>query len=71
MAQINIRITDDLKRDAEVLFSDLGLNISTAVNIFLKQAVRQKNIPFEITSRVDPFWNEANQAHLNIISILI
>ena len=64
MAQINIRIDDDLKTNAEVLFDDLGLNITTAVIMFIRQAVRQGNIPFEITTKVDPFWNEANQAHL-------
>ena len=64
MAQINIRIDDDLKASAESLFADLGLNISTAVNIFIKQAVRNRGIPFEITAKDDPFWSEANQAHL-------
>ena len=64
MAQINVRIDDDLKNDAEILFNDLGLNMSTAVTMFLKQAVRHGSIPFEVTTKVDPFWNEFNQAHL-------
>ena len=64
MAQLNIRIDDNLKNNAEILFDDLGLNISTAVIMFIRQAVRQGSIPFEVTTRVDPFWNEANQAHL-------
>jgi DNA-damage-inducible protein J len=64
MAQVNIRMDDDLKANAETLFNDLGLNISTAVTMFVRQAVRQGGIPFEITTNVDPFWNEANQAHL-------
>ena len=67
MAQVNIRIDDDLKANAEILFSELGLNISTAVNMFIKQAVRNKGIPFEITAKDDPFWSEANQAHLRKI----
>jgi DNA-damage-inducible protein J len=64
MAQINIRIDDELKNNAELLFNDLGLNISTAVNMFIRQAVRQRRIPFEITAKADPFWSDANQAHL-------
>ena len=65
MAQINIRIEDDLKISAETLFNDLGLNMSTAFTIFLKQAVRQRGIPFEITAKIDdPFWSEEHQAHL-------
>ncbi|MCL2095353.1 MAG: type II toxin-antitoxin system RelB/DinJ family antitoxin [Oscillospiraceae bacterium] len=64
MAQINIRIDDDLKNNAETLFADLGLNITTAINMFIRQAVRQRGIPFEVTKNADPFWNDANQAHL-------
>ena len=66
MAQLNIRIDDDLKASAEDLFHDLGLNISTATIMFMKQAVRQRGIPFEITAKKDddPFWSEENQAEL-------
>lgn len=50
---LNIRIDEDLKRNAEILFSDLGLNMSSAITIFLKSAVDYRGIPFEIrkTSR--------------------
>jgi len=64
MAQINVRIDDDLKNNAENLFDALGLNMSTAITMFIKQAVRQGSIPFEITTKADPFWSESNQAHL-------
>jgi DNA-damage-inducible protein J len=43
------------------LFEDLGLNLSSAVDIFLRQALRQGKIPFEI---YDPFCSEENQAEL-------
>lgn len=45
---INIRVDENLKKDAEQLFSDLGLNMSTAVTMFLKSAVSNNGIPFEI-----------------------
>ena len=50
---LNIRIDEDLKRNAEILFYDLGLNMSSAITIFLKSAVDYLGIPFEIrkTSR--------------------
>ena len=50
---LNIRIDEDLKRNAEILFSDLGLNMSSAITIFLKSAVDYRGIPFDIrkTSR--------------------
>lgn len=45
----NIRIDEDLKREAQALFEDLGLTMTVAVNMFLKQAVREQSIPFEVT----------------------
>lgn len=44
----NIRIDQDLKEKAQQLFSSLGLDMSTAVNIFLRQAVKEQAIPFRI-----------------------
>lgn len=50
MAQtnINIRIDDDLKQQFDRLCCELGLNMSTAFNIFAKTMVRQQKIPFEV-----------------------
>ena len=45
---LNIRIDEKLKKQAEVLFSDLGLNMSSAITVFLKSAVDHNGIPFEI-----------------------
>lgn len=48
-ATINIKTDRDLKRQAEELFNALGLNMTTALNVFLRQAVREKRIPFSIS----------------------
>lgn len=45
---INVRVDAELKQSAEALFSDLGLNMSTAITIFLKSAVNHDGIPFEV-----------------------
>lgn len=45
---LNIRIDSELKNEAEDLFKRLGLNISSAINVFLTQSVREQAIPFEI-----------------------
>lgn len=45
---INIRVDKDTKRDVEKLFENLGLNMSSAVNIFLKQCLNSNGIPFSI-----------------------
>ena len=47
-ANINIRTDSDIKASAEQLFEALGLTMSTAVNIFLRQAIRQGGLPFEV-----------------------
>jgi DNA-damage-inducible protein J len=48
MASITIRIDDDVKRDAETLFDTLGLSVSSAINVFFRQAIREQAIPFPI-----------------------
>ncbi len=63
MANLNIRIDDTLKKQAESIFSELGLSLSAATTIFLKQVVRYKGIPFEL--RIDPFYSSENQARLS------
>ena len=51
MAQTNvsIRIDEETKRDAEALFSKLGLSLSAATTVFYRQAVRTQGIPFPLT----------------------
>ena len=61
---LNIRINKDLKEQAERFFSELGLNMSSAFNIFVRQSLRQGKIPFEISLAVDPFYSSANMAVL-------
>lgn len=45
---MNIRVDAELKRRAEDIYRELGMNLSTAVNIFLRQSVRYGGIPFEL-----------------------
>ena len=48
MHTISARIDSKLKTQAESLFDQLGMNMSTAITVFLKQSVRLRRIPFEI-----------------------
>ena len=54
MATVNmsIRMDTELKKQAEAMFSDMGLNMTTAMNMFLRQVVRQGRIPFEIATDI-------------------
>lgn len=45
---MTIRLDEKLKEEAEALFDELGLTVSGAITVFLKQAVREQRIPFEI-----------------------
>ena len=45
---ISIRIDEQLKREAEELFGELGLNLSTAITVFLKAALINDGFPFEV-----------------------
>ncbi|MCL2760127.1 MAG: type II toxin-antitoxin system RelB/DinJ family antitoxin [Desulfuromonadales bacterium] len=61
---LNIRIDKELKEQAENFFSELGLNMSSAFNIFVRQSLRQGKIPFELSIVADPFYSHANMAVL-------
>ena len=62
MAQISLRVDDELKRGAEKTLNDIGLRMSTAINIFLKTVVRENRIPFELSA--DPFYSKENMKEL-------
>lgn len=49
---LNIRTDKDVKLAAEKIFEELGLNMTTAVNIFLRQTIRENGIPFELKLNV-------------------
>lgn len=46
---ISIRMDSDLKAQADALFNELGMNITTAFNIFVRQSLREGKIPFDIS----------------------
>lgn len=46
---ISIRMDAELKAQADALFAELGMNLSTAFNIFVRQCLREGGIPFKIS----------------------
>ena len=60
-AVLQTRIDANIKREADLLFSSLGLDTTTAIRLFLKQAVNQQKIPFEILPP-QPSFSEATLA---------
>lgn len=63
MAQISLRIDDDVKRAAELVCKDIGITMSAAINIYLKKMGKEKRIPFELTA--EPFCSDTNMSALN------
>lgn len=49
---LNIRTDKAIKEQAEQIFNELGLNMTTAINIFLRTAIREHGIPFELKLEV-------------------
>jgi len=58
---VTMRLDREIKESAEILFKELGMNMTTAFNVFVRQSLRLGNIPFEIS---DPFYREKNMSHL-------
>lgn len=48
MTQVNFRIDSDVKREADELFDNLGLSLSAAITIFIKQAISHRGLPFAV-----------------------
>lgn len=44
---VNVRVEEHIKREVEILFNELGMNISTAVNMFFKQSLMENALPFQ------------------------
>jgi DNA-damage-inducible protein J len=60
MAQLNISLDDPVKEQAEALFDQMGLTMSSAVTLFLRQVILRGAIPFKISAYGDPLYNPAN-----------
>lgn len=60
--KINVRVDSALKQEAEALFNDLGLDMSSAITMFLRCAIDHDGIPFEIKR---PPYNAQTRAALN------
>ena len=63
MANVSIRMEDNLKKQTEAILEQLGMNMSTAINMFARAIVREQGIPFSL--KIDPFYSDTNQAILN------
>ena len=47
VSRLNIRIDGELKEQAKEVYKDMGMDLTTAVTVFLKQSVREQRLPFQ------------------------
>ena len=65
MAQtlVNFRIDEETKKEMEKVCDELGMTVTTALNIFIKKMTREKRIPFDVS--IDPFYSKSNMKAIN------
>lgn len=61
---ITARVDAQDKEAFDAFCSSVGINTSTAVNMFVKAVLRENRIPFELKSAPDPFFSAANMAYV-------
>jgi DNA-damage-inducible protein J len=54
----------EVKKQFDAFCSGVGMNASTAFNMFARAVLREKRLPFDVTTETDPFYSESNLAHL-------
>ncbi len=61
-ATLSIRVNSDDKKDFENFCEQAGMNVSVAVNMFVKAVIREQRLPFEV--KIDPFYSKENMERL-------
>jgi DNA-damage-inducible protein J len=60
----SVRLDSDVKRDFDRFCHAVGINTTTAINMFVRSVIREQRLPFEVTTRTDPFYSESNMAYV-------
>ena len=66
MAQttFSVRMDSEVKRQLDDFCTQVGMNTTTAFNMFARAVLRERRLPFDVTADFDPFYSESNLAHL-------
>jgi len=60
----SVRMDSDVKRQLDDFCALVGMNTTTAFNMFARAVLRERRLPFDVTTMSDPFYSESNLAHL-------
>ena len=66
MSQVtfSIRMDEEIKRQLDDFCVQVGMNTTTAINMFARAVLRERRLPFDVTTDSDPFYSASNMAHL-------
>jgi len=66
MAQttFSVRMDTEVKKQLDDFCTQVGMNTTTAFNMFARAVLRERRLPFDITTESDPFYSESNLSHL-------
>ena len=66
MAQttFSVRMDSEIKKQFDDFCAQVGMNTTVAFNMFARAVLREKRLPFDVTTETDPFYSESNLAHL-------
>ena len=64
-SSVQVRLDENLKKDAEIIFDNLGLDAPTAIRMFFKKVVATRSIPFRVEESPYTFTKEEEQEILN------
>jgi len=66
MAQttFSVRMDSEIKKQFDEFCAQVGMNTTVAFNMFARAVLREKRLPFEVTTDTDPFFSQTNLAHL-------
>ena len=60
----SVRMDSEVKKQLDDFCTQVGMNSTTAFNMFARAVLREKRLPFDVTTECDPFYSESNLAHL-------
>ena len=60
----SVRMDSEIKKQFDEFCAQVGMNTTVAFNMFARAVLREKRLPFEVTTDTDPFFSQTNLAHL-------
>jgi DNA-damage-inducible protein J len=60
----SVRMDSDVKKQLDEFCGNVGMTTTVAFNMFARAVLREKRLPFEVTTEIDPFYSDTNLAHL-------